>query len=220
MEEKIPLILLLTGATIVSFIWLLFNRKRINASWWEVLILALLHTIIGVGCVIFFAFIESGFDINTFGSLSLFGGVFLMPVFYLLYAKIKKISFGDVFDVFVISLITTLMFARINCIITGCCLGKNINYTEARYPTRELEIGFYVVLTVVFIIFTFKKILTGKLYLIYLISYGTFRFIIEFLRESKSESVFHVAHVWSLLSIGIGIGLLVYLSKRKKDVKK
>ena len=163
---------------------------------------------------------ESGFDVDKFGSMSLFGGVLLMPVFYFIYAKTKKIPFGDVFDVFVISLISTLMFARINCIIFGCCLGKSINYSEVRYPTRELEIGFYVILLIVLILFTFKKILTGKLYLIYLISYGAFRFIIEFMRESDSDTVFHVAHVWSLLSIGIGIGLIIYLSKRKKDVKK
>lgn len=213
------LIVLLSVATVLSFVWLFINRKKINAKWWEVLILALTHTLVGVGFVKLFALLEAGFDTTKAGALSMFGGVFFMPIYYFVYAKIKKLPIGLVFDIFTISLVSTLLLARINCLHAGCCLGKNINYTEARYPTRELEIGYDVIFLGVSIFFIFKEKFQGKIYLFYLISYGVFRFIIEWMRESESNG-FHIAHVWSLLAVLIGVGLLIYIYFRNKDKEK
>lgn len=214
------LVILLTIATVLSFAWLFLNRKKINAKWWEVLIISLTHTIVGVGFVKFFALLEAGFDVNKAGNLSMYGGVFFMPLFYFIYAKIKKLPLGLVFDIFTISLVSTLLLARVNCLFSGCCLGKNINYTEARYPTRELEIGYDVIFLAISIFFIYKNKFPGKIYLFYLISYGVFRFIIEWMRESSSTSAFHIAHVWSLLAVLIGVGLLIYIHFRNKDKEK
>lgn len=215
------LVFLLLGATATSFVWLfVFNRKRLNASWWELLIVAILHTLVGVGFVKFFALLEAGFNTEKAGNLSMYGGVFFMPLFYFIYAKIKKLPIALVFDVFVVSLVSTLFFARINCFLSGCCLGKSINYSEYRYPTREAELVFDVIFIGLAIFFLFKGKLLGKIYPIYLISYGVFRFIIEWFRESDVTSGFHIAHVWSFLAVLIGSALLIiqyYLKKSKEN---
>lgn len=211
---------LLVGATIVSFIWLFLNRDKMNAKWWEVLIVAILHTLVGVGFVKFFALMEAGFDANKAGNMSMFGGIFFMPLFYFVYAKIKKLPIGLVFDIFTISLVSTLFFARINCLIKGCCYGININYTEYRYPTRETELVYDLIFIGLAIFLIYKGKISGKIFVLYLISYGFVRFVTEWFRYSESTSPFHIGHVWSMLSFIIGIALLIYLCRTNTKAEK
>lgn len=207
------LYILLASATVLSFIWLFFNRERLKAKWWEVLIVAILHTVFGMGCVLLFAIIEGA---NP-GAISMFGGIFFMPLFYFVYAKIKKLPFGVVFDTFLISLTVTLLLSRVHCLYAGCCIGKYIGDSDIRYPTREIEIGFHTIFITTMIIFIYKKIMPGRLYPVYLISYGVFRFTIEWFRESSTYSSFHIAHVWSIIAFLVGTGLLIFLRFYKKD---
>lgn len=209
---------LFVGSTALSFVWLVvFNREKLQAKWWELLIAAFAATITGFLGSLIFGYIESG--LKGFGPISLFGGVFVVPLFCLVFGKIKKIPFGTALDVFTIVLVVSAMFARINCFIHGCCYGKEIGYTEFRYPTRELEIGFDVIFIGISIFLILKNKTPNKVYFIYLISYGTFRFVIEFFRHSDNQSVFHNGHIWSFLSLLIGISVLIiqhYLNKQKE----
>ena len=212
------LIIILTIATIISFLWLLiFNLEKLHAKIWELAIVSITHTVFGVICVRFFALLEAGFVMEKAGTLSMFGGIFFMPLFYLVYSKIKKLRFLDVLDIFTISLVETLLLARINCFFSGCCLGKQINY-EMRYPTREIELVYDLVFITIALFFIFKGKFKNKIYFFYLLSYGIMRFVIEFMRESNSGSIMHIAHVWSLISIIFSIGYLI-ISKYLKTLK-
>lgn len=205
------LLILLTVATLCNYVWLYFNKKSLNMNLVTYIIFPIFHTIIGIVFVFLFAYFESGFKFDAIGNLSLYGGVFFMPTIYFLYALIFKIKFNRSFDVFAISLIITLFFARINCIIAGCCEGILIGEGNLRVPTREIELLYYAL----FLIFTVKEVYKNKtngyIYPIYMVSYGFVRFIIEFLRESNSSSIFHIGHIWSLVSILIGTGFILYL---------
>ena len=72
------LIVLLTIVTLFDVFWLYKMRARLRMKWYAIVIVSVLHTVIGVGSVKAFAFLESG-DI---GNMSLFGGIFFMPVAY------------------------------------------------------------------------------------------------------------------------------------------
>ena len=61
---------------------------------------AVLHTLIGVLSVKIFAFLETGFNPDSLGNMSLFGGVFFMPVLYFISAKVSKRNIKTVFDIF------------------------------------------------------------------------------------------------------------------------
>ena len=214
------LIIVLSIATILSFLWLvIFNRERLKAKWWELLIVSILHTLIGVGAVKLFAILENGGDFS-FKGMSLFGGLFFMPLVYFIYAKIKKLPVLEVFDVFVFSLAITYACSRFNCLHDGCCYGKFIDSTNTmRYPTRELEIVFHSLSAIGAAIFVIKNMCKENVFFIYLGGYGVFRFIIEFMRHSDSNSVFHIAHLWSTLSVIVVITILIiraYLAKSKK----
>lgn len=210
------LILLLGCGTLFNVYWLHRCRERLHLRWLSVLLLSVLHTVLGVLSVKVFALFETG----NFSNMSLFGGVFFMPLFYWGVAKLAKQKAADVFDVFTICLVFTLMCARLNCMISGCCLGAHIpieGLTHLRFPTRELELLFYVLL----LSRLWRKVVTGSargmIYPIYMISYGIFRFVTETLRFSdRTNSILHVSHLWALLSLGIGISIYGELRKKEK----
>lgn len=210
------LILLLGCGTLFNVYWLHRCRERLHLRWPSVLLLSVLHTVLGVLSVKVFALFETG----NFSNMSLFGGVFFMPLFYWGVAKLAKQKVADVFDVFTICLVFTLMCARLNCIISGCCLGAHIpieGLTHLRFPTRELELLFYVLL----LSRLWRKVLSGSargmIYPIYMISYGIFRFVTETLRFSdRTNSILHVSHLWALLSLGIGISIYGELQKKRE----
>lgn len=210
------LILLLGCGTLFNVYWLHRCRERLHLRWPSVLLLSVLHTVLGVLSVKVFALFETG----NFSNMSLFGGVFFMPLFYWGVAKLAKQKVADVFDVFTICLVFTLMCARLNCIISGCCLGAHIpieGLTHLRFPTREMELLFYVLL----LSQLWRKVVTGSargmIYPIYMISYGIFRLVTETLRFSdRTDSILHVSHLWALLSLGIGISIYGELRKKEK----
>lgn len=210
------LILLLSCGTLFNVYWLHRCRERLHLRWLSVLLLSVLHTVLGVLSVKVFALFETG----DFSNMSLFGGVFFIPLFYWGVAKLAKQKAADVFDVFTICLVFTLMCARLNCIISGCCLGAHIpieGLTHLRFPTRELELLFYVLL----LSRLCRKVLSGSargmIYPIYMISYGIFRFVTETLRVSnRTDSILHISHLWALLSLGIGISIYGELQKKEK----
>lgn len=210
------LFILLGCGTLFNVYWLYRCRERLHLRWLSVLLLSVLHTVLGVLSVKVFALFETG----NFSNMSLFGGVFFMPLFYWGVAKLAKQKAADVFDVFTICLVFTLMCARLNCMISGCCLGAHIpieGLTHLRFPTRELELLFYVLL----LSRLWRKVLSGSargmIYPIYMISYGIFRFVTETLRFSdRTDSILHISHLWALLSLGIGISIYGELRKKEK----
>lgn len=210
------LFILLGCGTLFNVYWLYRCRERLHLRWLSVLLLSVLHTVLGVLSVKVFALFETG----NFSNMSLFGGVFFMPLFYWGVAKLAKQKAADVFDVFTICLVFTLMCARLNCMISGCCLGAHIpieGLTHLRFPTRELELIFYVIL----LSRLWRKVLSGSargmIYPIYMIAYGIFRFVTETLRVSnRTDSILHISHLWALLSLGIGISIYGELQKKEK----
>ncbi len=205
------LLLILTFAALFTIAWLLAVRKRLNMPWYAAVLLGALHVVYGVFCVRVFARMEGAGS----GSMSLFGAVFFMPVAYYLGAKLFKRPMAEVFDLFAVPMIFTLLCARCNCLIAGCCLGTFIPGMELRWPTREVEVIFYAAFLIVFIPRVLKKKTHGEVYPFYMLSYGVLRFILEFLRVTdRTESLFHLSHVWALISAGIGLAFVLYLRKK------
>lgn len=213
--DKYFLYIILAFASLFGYFWISSNRKTLRISEVMSLVLAVLHTLVGVVCVKAFAFLEGAES----GAMSLFGAIFFMPVIYFAAAKLTKRKTADVFDIFVILIIFTLMCSRINCLRAGCCLGSIIPGTESlRWPNRELEIGFYLVLLVWLGIKVGKSQYSGKMYPMYMMAYGVFRFIVEWFRVSENEVLFfHISHIWALVSFCIGAYVYGKLSKAKKS---
>lgn len=219
LNTRTVLLLLLLAGTVFTFVWTMLNRDRLRYKWYFAAPLAIAHTVFGVFAVTAFAALENIGRGLPFGLMSLFGAIFLMPIFYFALAKLTKRSTADVFDVFTVNMAFTLMCSRINCLDAGCCLGKCISGDSGpRWPTRELEIAFYVVILTILIFRILKKKNYGELYPLYMVSYGVFRFIIEFFREPgagvQSTSALHISHLWAILSVCIGLSLYIEIQKK------
>lgn len=218
LQNKISLLILLTVGAAFTCTWLILLRKRLSITWYAAVLIAIAHTIYGVLTVKAFAFLETGFDEASLGSMSLFGGVFMMPLAYWLGAKISKRPVKEVFDIFTPCMIFTVMCARVNCILSGCCQGLLIPGTNGmHFPTREAEILFYVILLVILCPRIWRGVTQGRAYPLYMMCYGAFRFIIEFFRESDSTLLFHRAHLWALMALLLGIS--IYIEMKTSNTK-
>ena len=191
------------------------SELQINTS--SAIILALLHTIVGVLCVKLFAGLESLSNPLNAG-MSLFGALFFLPLFYWMGSKITHREMAIIFDDFCLCVIIALMFVRCNCIVSGCCQGKMITNTDMLWPTRQAEITFWALLLGVFLYKKNKAYIKGTLYPLMLMLYGIFRFLIEFLRDEKNVlSIFHFGHVWAVLAFITGSTIYFLLTERNVD---
>ena len=214
------LLLLLTVGTIFTLFWLVRYKERLRMRWWVAIPLAVAHTLVGVLTVKVFAVLET-LDLSNVGNMSLFGGVFFMPLAYFIGAKLSKRDTATVFDVFTPCMVFTVMCARINCIISGCCHGMMIPGTDGlQWPTREAEILYYLILLVILYRKTKKQEESGVLYPIYMTSYGAVRFFIEGFRASSSTSIFHVSHIWAAIAFCLGLSIYYEIKNKKRGRKK
>ncbi len=210
------LLLLLILGTLFNMFWLYRMRQRLRMRWYALIVCSVLHTLVGVLSVKVFAFLESG-DI---GNMSLFGGVFFMPVAYWLGAKLTKRPYGAVCDVFTPCMIFTVMCARVNCILSGCCTGLLIPGTQTRFPTRESELLYYVVMLILLIPRVDKDKNPGGMYPLYMATYGAFRFFNEFFRTSSLEMLFHLSHLWAVIAFVVGLSIYAETKARNRKGKK
>ncbi len=203
---------MLGAATVFAAVWLILLRQRLNMHPAVAVLLAVLHTVFGVMSVKVFAVMEGA----NAGAMSLFGGVFFMPVLYFIGAKLSKRPMAEVFDIFAVVMIFTLMLARCNCLHAGCCLGRHMFHMDMRWPTREAEIVFYLVFLALIIPRVWKGVTKGRVYPLYMAAYGAFRAVIECFRESSSETLFHLSHVWAFLALALGLSIYIELNNRIK----
>lgn len=207
---------LLAVSAVFTYWWLRRCRDRLAMPRAAALAVTVLHIAVGLLTVKTFAVIEALGDLSAAGSMSLFGAVFFMPLFYFAGARLGKRGMAEVFDVFTPCLIFTLLCARVNCIFAGCCKGAFIPNTSLRFPTRELEIAFYLVLLFALGRKVRSGASRGRIYPIYMISYGIFRFITETFRVSDSVlGIVHIAHLWALLAVGLGVSVYGEIAKKQ-----
>ena len=219
--DKYLIYILLFVSTGLSYLWLFFNRKKLNASWWESLICVLIGLTTGfAGAKLMYAIENGSFSSFNFSinSISLYGSILFFPIFPFIYSLIKKSSPSRFFDLYVIPICLTLIVLRINCIKHGCCGGIIINNYEVL--PREIEIVSFSLFSIIFGTLIIKNKCIGKIYPLFLISYGELRFILEFFRKGNNIiGPFHIAHFWSITSITIGIIVLViqYIIFKRKE---
>lgn len=214
--RNFSLIIVLFLTTALSIIWLMLCRNKLNIKWYITIPLGVIHTLCGVFCVKGFAFIES-LGKNSSG-MSLYGALFLLPIFYVIGAKLTKRRFADVFDTFAVCMILTLAIVRVNCIFTGCCYGLPFFGVEGfRWPTREIEIVFNVIFVSIIIPKVIKNKSNGEIFPIYMMSYGAFRFFCEFFRYNSTGYLIHIGHIWSVISFIIGLSIYSEIKSKKMN---
>ncbi len=83
-------------------------------------------------------------------------------------------------DRFAVLLPLPLMLGRIGCLSAGCCGGIVCSF--GRWPAVPAEIGFQVIALAALVVMRRKRWQAGQHFHLYLIAYGLFRSVHEFLR--------------------------------------
>jgi prolipoprotein diacylglyceryltransferase len=118
----------------------------------------------------------------------------------------------------------SLGIGRIGCALSGCCLGSpysgfcSVTYSDgiARYPTQLLEAVFQFAIGVFFFWAVKRRILFGRLFSMYLVAYGCFRFLTEFIRATPKDFGGYSAYQWfALAMVLLGASFLVKRTLRR-----
>ena len=112
----------------------------------------------------------------------------------------------------------TIATGRVGCLLAGCCRGLPydgwcaIRGTDGipRYPTQIFEIIFQLTIGILFLIMVKREWMFGRLFSIYLVAYGVFRFLTEFIRDTpKFFGNYSDYQLLALLMIALGAGFLL-----------
>ncbi|MBX2852154.1 MAG: prolipoprotein diacylglyceryl transferase [Phycisphaeraceae bacterium] len=97
-------------------------------------------------------------------------------------------------DTFALAVPAGLILGRIGCLMHGCCKGvacepawwASADATGSYYPAAITELLFNVIALTVSAIMVRKRLQPGQLFHLYLIAYGMFRFVHEFIRDTPT----------------------------------
>ena len=177
---------------------------------------------------------ELGFSIKngiTFIG-GLIGGVATFLLVYVIFRKKVKGNLMDIIDIAPCCILIAHAFGRIGCFFGGCCWGKEtdsflgIKFPDTAgpvHPTMLYEAVFLFILCAVCCYLVIKHDYKQNLS-IYLVSYGIFRFFVEFLRDDPRGSLIpgiSPSQFWSIIMVlaGIGLFIFVYFITKKNKTK-
>lgn len=129
-------------------------------------------------------------------------------------------------DRFAVILPFSIGIGRIGCYIVGCCRGipydgpLAITYSDhiPRHPAQIYELVFHFLIGLLLLQLLRKKILFGRLFALFLILYGVFRFGSEFLRETAKP--YYGLSAYQLMCVALiaaGLITLIVRSRRQPD---
>jgi len=192
----------------------------------------------------FFNYLKSG--IFKLEGMTFYGGLIGgVIVFFIIFFAVGKLLFKekehltyfkDLFEVAPCSIAIAHAIGRIGCLFAGCCYGletggfpgirmtvekAGTSYNGFFLPTQLYEAVFLAILFFIMTLTYNKKYDVN--FIVYLISYGVWRFSIEFLR-SDDRGYFipglTPAQAISILFVAVGTALLIYkiVKDRKKSI--
>lgn len=189
-----------------------WRRKQFGLTVVECVILTALLTVCGVVGTILLYRLESG----SFGGLSLYGSVFLVPLVMPLFGFLFRLKPSQTMDLCGPCAPIMIGCLRINCFISGCCGGWMACVGDFcfTWPTQMIDsiADFAIVLWLLRT--EEKQPHSGKLFPMFMVAYSVMRFLLEFLRDSRKDWLYMSPGQWfALAAIVIGISWLMVLKK-------
>ena len=209
-----------------------FSPSAERSRYWHLQTITLLGAIVGAKIVVltgdrFWPVVplESWTEVLVCGR-SIVGGL----IFGFVTAEIAKPLMGYTLppnDRFAALLPFSIAIGRIGCFLGGCCRGiphnglLSVTYSDGipRYPSQLFEAAFHIVAGVTFLVFVRRGIFKSRIFATYLIAYGVFRFLSEFIRETpRIAGDYSVYQFWCVSMIALGVASFVARTPRLQRV--
>jgi phosphatidylglycerol---prolipoprotein diacylglyceryl transferase len=124
-------------------------------------------------------------------------------------------------DRFAVILPLTIATGRMGCWLAGCCqgipmdgpLGMVAQDGVRRFPAPLAEMAFHIACAAAFYLLWQRRVLSGRLFALYLGLYGVFRFATEFWRDTEKAFFGWSAYQW--LALAMVVAALVTLKLRR-----
>lgn len=116
-------------------------------------------------------------------------------------------------DRFATILPVPLILGRIGCLHAGCCGGIMCSF--GKWPSVPVEIGFQIIAMIALWLMRKRSILSGQHFHLYLIAYGLFRFLHEFLRTTPKPFIGLSGYQIIALLLAIAASL-AFVARRKR----
>jgi phosphatidylglycerol---prolipoprotein diacylglyceryl transferase len=124
-------------------------------------------------------------------------------------------------DRFAVILPFSIATGRLGCWFTGCCLGEPMHGGIAlvaadgvsRYPAALVESAFHLLAGIALMLLWRRRMLSGRLFALYLLAYGAFRFGTEYLRVTEKAFAGFSAYQWLCLIMILAAAVALYLRR-------
>jgi len=202
---------------------------------YDILILSCITVAFGILSASLFQYIFNLIDgLNKFGAMTFYGGllggaaIFIIGYFLFIKKRYPDESFLNILILVPSSITIAHAFGRIGCFLAGCCYGIETDsflgvlfpgHAHEVYPTQLFESFFLFFLTFVLFMLVYKKKFRYTMS-VYMIGYGTFRFLNEFLRGDERGSFIPGLSPAQAISIFLIIGGIILIFVLKEIYKK
>lgn len=162
--------------------------------------------------------IQGGFSLD---GLSLFGAIFFIPIVGLIYSGISRYPFSSLMDLSAQVGLIMLSFVRIGCFFSGCCGAITLwnSNNPIILPVQLFEVFFDLIILELCLNIEKKHLNQGYIYPFMMVSYGSCRFLLEFLRDSpKTIIIFSSSQIIAFVCLALGI-VFIFLIKRNQFKK-
>lgn len=127
-------------------------------------------------------------------------------------------------DRFAVLLPFSIATGRLGCYLAGCCRGLPWNGPWAvtygdgipRHPAPIYEMLFHLAMGLLLLRLWRRQQLFGRLFALYLVAYGTFRFVSEFWRETSKAWDGYSAYQWMALALVL-CGLASFAARSRQQ---
>ena len=211
--------------------WIYFDRKLDEGfkNYFYVLMTGLIAAVIGfVGAVLtqnLYSFIQDPSSYQWTFAMTFYGGLFFgvvaFLVVYFAWARKHYRGLHHLLQIFPACICFAQAFGRVGCFFAGCCYGLPTEEWYGMYfptlgykaiPTNLYEAIFLFLLATVLLVLALnnKKDVPMPLYLL---AYGVFRFLIEFLRDDHRGAFIpgiSPSQFWSIIMVVSGFAYIVF----------
>lgn len=193
-----------------------YTGKCYGIPVYKSILAAVLLTAIGYCGATLMFYIES----QGWTGRSLYGAIFLAPILMFPVSIMLKTPYKNLIDLCAPAECIMLMVLKVKCMLDGCCGGRTFQFGNVSFvfPSQITEAVVFLVIGFVLFRIVLSKSQIGKVYPIFMVVYGTARFFLNLLRTT-TPWIFGIAagNVWSLVSVGVGLIVLLTLNKEKQS---